>query len=40
MEDVKKNVRQVFADAGIVHVTIELEGPKENCEMEDCTSSP
>ncbi len=40
IEDVKKNVRQVFADAGIVHVTIELEGPKENCEMEDCTSSP
>ena len=39
IEDVKKNVRQVFTDAGIVHVTIELEGPEENCEMEDCTSS-
>ena len=37
IEDVKKKVREVFAESGINHVTIELEGPEENCEMDDCT---
>ena len=38
IEEVKKNVRGLFKKEGIVHVTIELEGPNEHCEMEDCTS--
>ncbi|UTW64139.1 cation transporter [bacterium SCSIO 12741] len=35
-EGVKKEVRQLFADAGIQHVTIEVEGLDEDCEMENC----
>jgi cobalt-zinc-cadmium efflux system protein len=37
IEDVKKKVRMVFLTEGIVHVTIELEGPNEHCEMENCS---
>lgn len=38
IEDVKTKVRGVFNEEGVVHVTIELEGPNEHCEMEDCTA--
>jgi cobalt-zinc-cadmium efflux system protein len=36
IESVKKEVRKVFSQEGVKHVTIELEGPEENCEMENC----
>ena len=35
-EEVKREVRSVFSKEGVKHVTIELEGPEEDCEMEDC----
>lgn len=35
-EEVKHDVRNVFSQEGIKHVTIELEGPDENCELENC----
>jgi cobalt-zinc-cadmium efflux system protein len=35
-EEVKADVRGVFLEEGVSHVTIELEGPEENCRMENC----
>ena len=35
-EKIKKKVRHLFQHQSVPHVTIELEGPEEDCELEDC----